>query len=301
VGTQRTAWHFFFAILLRKCGPSWIEVRDEVPLADERPRLDYLLLRKTSAAPADDSGRTLRRLWQYLGLLTIVELKSIGRPYRSGNLDRLWGYVHAYYADESVRPPCRADLRAVLVVPARSPALTADVDAMGLGWKDLGVGYWQLERGLFPLYVVEIDVVAEQEDDDLLRLFSHDKERTREAQQFWAEQVGTKEAGMAVQELEGYDEVMQKLLDSLPPEQRLAGLTPEQRLAGLAPEQRLAGLAPEQRLAGLDPEQRLAGLDPEQAILALPDEVLRGFSEKYLRTLSEATRAAIQKRLGRSF
>jgi hypothetical protein len=44
VGTQRTAWHFFFSILLRKCGPTWIEVRDEVPRADERPRLDYLLL-----------------------------------------------------------------------------------------------------------------------------------------------------------------------------------------------------------------------------------------------------------------
>jgi hypothetical protein len=124
-------------------------------------------------------------------------------------------------------------------------------------------------------------VVAEQEDDDLLRLFSHEKEHSREARLFWAEQVGTKEAGMSVQDLEGYEEVMQKLLDDLPPKTRLAGLSPEQRLAGLAPEQRLAGLA------------------PEQAILALPEEILRGFSEEYLRTLSEPTRTAIRKRLGR--
>jgi hypothetical protein len=46
-----------------------------------------------------------------------------------------------------------------------------------------------------------------------------------------------------------------EVLQSLPPEQRLAGLPPEQRLAGLPPEQRLAGLPPEERLAGLSAEQ----------------------------------------------
>ncbi len=77
---------------------------------------------------------------------------------------------------------------------------------------------------------------------------------------------------MSVEEMEEYEQVMLKLLDALPPEKRLLGLTPEQRLAGLA---------------------------PEQAILALPDEVLRGFSAEYLETLSEATRAAVRARLGR--
>jgi hypothetical protein len=186
-----------------------------------------------------------------------------------------------------------------LIVPARSRALAADVDAIGLRWKDLGAGYWQLEGGLFPLFVVELDVVAEQEQEDLVSLFSHHMQDTPRVRRFWMELVGTKEAGMSVQELEGYDEVLQHLLSRFTPEQRLAGLAPEQRLAGLAPEQRLAGLAPEQRLAGLAPEQRLAGLDPEQAILALPDEVLRGFSEDYLATLSAPTRAAIRARLGR--
>jgi hypothetical protein len=305
VGTQRTAWHFYLSILLRKRCPSWVEVHDEVTISDERPRLDYLLLRKIPAVAPEDRGRTLRGFWPHLGRWTIVEFKSIGRPYRRGDLDRLWGYLHQYYtslhADERVRPAHRDELRAALVVPARSPALSADVDAMRLQWEDLGAGYWRLEGGLFPLYVVEIDIVAEQEDDKLLRLFGHNAERSLEAGLFWAELVGTEEAGMSVQDLEGYEEVMEKMLAGLPPERRLriVKLTPEQRLAGLAPEQRLAGLAPEQRLAGLDPEQRLAGLDPEQAILALPDEILRGFSEEYLRTLSEPTRIAIRKRLGR--
>jgi hypothetical protein len=44
--------------------------------------------------------------------------------------------------------------------------------------------------------------------------------------QFWAEQVGTKEARMTVQELEEYYEVARKVFESFPPEKRLEGLTP---------------------------------------------------------------------------
>jgi hypothetical protein len=86
---------------------------------------------------------------------------------------------------------------------------------------------------------------------------------------------------MAVQELEGYDEVMQKLLETLSPEQRVAGLAPEQRLAGLAP------------------EQRMAGLTPEQILLTLPDAVLRSLSEEYIATLSQPTQDAIRARRGK--
>ncbi len=300
VSTQRTAWHFFFGLLLRNHGPSCFEVRDEVPLSEEPPRIDYLLLRKTASLSPDDPGETLLRLWPLLPLLSIVELKTIGRPYRAGNLDRLWSYVHAYYADESRRPEQRADLCAVLVVPNRTPTLDADLHAMGLSWEDLDGGYARVAGGLFVLYAVEIDVVMEHQGEDLVRCFGHGEQlRTDRAQRFWAELVGTVEANMDVRKLEGYEEVLQRFVKTLPPEQRLAGLAPEQRLAGLAPEQRLAGLAPEQRLAGLAPEQRLAGLAPEQIVLGLPDAMLRTLSAEFLATLSESARAAIRQRLGR--
>ncbi|MEZ4294314.1 MAG: hypothetical protein R3B70_05010 [Polyangiaceae bacterium] len=130
--------------------------------------------------------------------------------------------------------------------------------------------------------------MAEHEDDDLLRLFGHAEEQTLEAKRFWAEQVGSKEAKMAVQEMEGFDEVLEKFVAELPPEVRVAGLTPEQRLAGLAPEQRLAGLAP---------EQRMAGLPPEQVVLVLPDSILRALSPDLIAALPESTRAAIEARL----
>ena len=80
--------------------------------------------------------------------------------------------------------------------------------------------------GLFALYVVEIDVVGPVEEDDLLCSLGHGKPATAAVRRFWAELVGSREVQMTVQDMEGYDEVMEKLLSSLPPEQRLAGLAP---------------------------------------------------------------------------
>jgi hypothetical protein len=120
--------------------------------------------------------------------------------------------------------------------------------------------------------------VAEAEDDDLLRLFGHAELHTVEARRWLYDHVGAKEIAM---ELEGYEEVIQKLVSSLPPEQVLARYKPEQRLAGL------------------QPEQRLAGLQPEQVVLALPDEMLGALSDAYLASLPAPVRAAIRARIGR--
>jgi hypothetical protein len=102
------------------------------------------------------------------------------------------------------------------------------------------------------------------------------------------ELVASKEAAMNMQDMEGYKELMDKMLDTLPA---------EQVLSHYAPEQRLAGLPPEQRLAGLPPEQRLAGLDRDHQALALPVEVLRLLPEEYLRSLSPEVESEIRRRL----
>lgn len=232
----------------------------------------------------------------------MVEYKSAARPYRKGDLDRLLGYTHLYQAYNRGHGPLRkrADLGAVLVVPRRTPSLRTEAKEMGLTWVDLGGGYSRIEGAAFGLHVVETVVVADAERDDVLRSFGDPEVITQGARRFWAEVLGSQEAGMAMQDLEGYDELMKKLLASLPPEQVLAAYAPEQRVAGLAPEQVLGAYAPEQRVAGLPPEKRLAGLTEAQAVLALPDSMLRALSEEYLATLPKATRAAIQRRLGRA-
>jgi hypothetical protein len=118
------------------------------------------------------------------------------------------------------------------------------------------------------------------------------------ARRFWAEQVGTKEAMMALHDLEGYDEVVQKFLELIPPEQRLAGLAPEQAVLALHDLEGYDEVV-QKFLELIPPEQRLAGLAPEQAVLALPEEVLRALSDDFLENLPEPTRATIRRRLDR--
>jgi hypothetical protein len=141
---HRTAWHFLFVILLRKRGPRWLEVREEVPLSEEPLRLDYLLLRKNGVLQTDDVGETLRGLWPRLPKSTIAELKTLGRPYKPRGLDRLWSYLHLYFADQAREVKTAADLAGLLIVPSRTPTLFKDVKASGLEWHDLGSAPWRL-------------------------------------------------------------------------------------------------------------------------------------------------------------
>jgi hypothetical protein len=281
MGAKRTAWHFYFCLLLHRYAPRIFEIRDEVPLSAEPPRMDFLILRRFGELSAADPGETLVGLWPLLPRVTIAELKTVPGPYEKGNLDRLWMYCHGYFATHHKGLAGRDALCALLIVPSRTPTLDADADAMHLAWEDLGGGYWRVRGGMFPMFVAEIDVVADQPDEDLLGLYAHSAVRTPRAIKFWGELAGS-EANLEMTELEGYEEAIQKILNALPPELRLAGLPPEQRLAGLPP------------------EQRLAGLTTEQAVLAMPVDLLRVLPADYLATLPEATRAEIAKRLGRS-
>lgn len=282
MGSARTAWHMLLDRLLCQCRPPSFEVRSEVPLSAEPLRPDYLLLRRRAASTLDGGGKTLRRLWPWLPLDAVTEFKSTGRPYRSRNLHRLWSYLHIHFASQPERLLKCADLCGVLLVPSRTSPLDADVEAQGLSWSDLGGGYWQLEGGAFALYVAEIDIVAGAENDDLLTLFGHAKERTLVAERWLAEQVGTKEIAMALHDMEGFDEVIRKLLGKLPPEAVLSAYSPEQVLSAYSP------------------AQVLSAYSPEQVLPALPVEVLKGLSKAYLASLSEPTRAAIEARIAGS-
>ena len=124
-------------------------------------------------------------------------------------------------------------------------------------------------------------MVALVEGDDLLSFFGHGRPHTEEAQRWLSEQVGSEKVKMALSQMEGFDEVMKKVLDMMPPEQVLSTY------------------APEQRVAGLSPEQRVAGLPAEQVLPALPEEILRALPEEYIASLPEPTRSTVRARLRR--
>jgi hypothetical protein len=109
---------------------------------------------------------------------------------------------------------------------------------------------------------VVTDEVTETERDDYLRLFSHRPAQPGEAARWlkqWMRDTRMKQPD--IEELPGYEEMFQKLVEAMPVEKRLAGLA------------------------------------PEQVILALPVEVLRMLSEEHLRSLPADVQETIKKRL----
>jgi hypothetical protein len=292
-------WHLAFVNLIQRRAPPNFEVQSEVRLTIEPQRADILLLRRIGAERQDHEARVLRMLWPRLGLVTILEYKSpVDSAFRPGDLLRLVGYGVLYHTAHLHDLAEREDLTLVLVVASVTPTLLQEIKGMGWTLTSLGGGYARIEGVMYTAYVVVTDEVTEAERDEYLRLFSRRPASPGEAAQ-WLQQWmrDTKMKQPNIEELPGYEEMFQKLVEAMPLEKRLAGLAAEQVLGAFAPEQRLAGLAPEQRLAGLAPEQRLAGLAPEQVILALPLEVLRALPEDFLRSLPTEIQAQVRQRL----
>jgi hypothetical protein len=274
-------------------------VQSEVRLTIEPQRADILLLRRTGAERQDHQARVLRSLWPRLGLVTVLEYKSpVDSAFRPGDLLRLVGYGVLYHTAHLHELPKREDLTLALVVASVTPTLLQEIERMGWTLTSLGGGYARIDGMMYTAYVVVTDEVTEAERDEYLRLFSHRPASPGEAAQWlqqWMRDTKMKQPNM--EELPGYEEMFQKLVEAMPLEKRLAGLAPEQVLGAFAPEQRLSGLAPEQVLGAFAPEQRLAGLAPEQVVLALPLELLRALPEEYLRSLPVEIQEQARKRL----
>jgi len=299
---QVTLWHESFAdcVVLRK--PSGFEARPEVQLSRRPRRVDLLLLRRQGEGEHHDhDGRILRGLWPYLARVTILELKSPVRGFRRSDLIRLSSYGAQYHADHAEELESPAALTLVLVVPRLEHALEAEIAHLGWRLEPLGNGYAQLRGAWYTTFVVVTNEVADSEHDDFLRIFSDHELETAEAYHWLEHWLVDREPTDHTTPRKGYEEMIDKLLHKLPPERVMRVYKRRDELARLLnAEERLAGLAPEERLAGLAPEERLAGLAPEEQILALSDEVLRGFTDEYIRSLPHPVQTKIRKRLGTS-
>jgi hypothetical protein len=298
MGTERTAWHYFLGVLLQERKPSWAEVQVEVTLTQERQRLDYLLLRRTKRGNRKDRGGTLRDLWPLLPQEAVAEFKSASRGYRERGLHKLLGYGFQHFAERGTLRSL-ADLCLVLLLGERNKPLADDLTSLGMTEAPLAPGITRASPSPVQLLLVDFGSVAKAWPEDPVSLYAPDASVSDDARRWWYDHFGrTGSDPMKPQELQEYRLLLQRFLDTLPPEQRLAGLQPEQRLAGLQPEQRLAGLLPEQRLAGLLPEQRLAGLTLAEQLLALPTEVLALLPESFLASQPPEVQATLRARRG---
>jgi hypothetical protein len=147
------------------------------------------------------------------------------------------------------------------VLPSITPTVRDDIARMGWKLVPLGDGYSRLDGAEYAILVAAIDEVSEAEKDEFLELFSR-RPFHEGAAVHWLEQWMTeKTMKRNARKIAGYDEMFQKLA------------------------------------ATVAPEKRLAGLSPEQTVLALPPEILRGFSDDFLRTLPADVQKEIKKRL----
>ena len=175
-------WSLGFLRLLRERAPSGISLELDAGLTVDPPRADTLLLRRDDAhlRAGEAGGRVLRRLWPLLGATALVQYhRPSAAAYRWGDLIRLWRQGIRYQAMHDLTE--RAALSLVLVV-ASAPAALRD-EILRMSWKlvPLGDGYTRIDNAVYPTYLVETDQVADAEQDDLLRIFSHHPLSTPEA------------------------------------------------------------------------------------------------------------------------
>lgn len=278
---QSSLWHEGFYACIVERAPPGFDAISEYQLSLRPRRADLLLLRRAQEPRRDAEARILRGLWPLLSQATLIELKSPTRGFRRAELLRLMGYGLQYHERHVEQLAHARDLTLVLVTPCPGQALADELRSLDCRLAPLGNGYATVLGFPYTIYVVFTDEVAEAEQDDFLRIFSHHAVQTREARHWLESWITEKKSMPNAREREGLDEMLEKLLRSLPPEEVMRHYKPEERLAGLAPEERLAGLA------------------PEEQILALSDEVLRSLSEAYVRTLPKRVQQAIRKRLGK--
>ena len=286
MGSVRTIWHVMFGDLLDEEKPPLFELKREAPLAGEPQRADYLLLRRLGHG-ADDQAGVLRRLWSNIRTDALVELKSPARLVERGDLMRLVGYgcqyavkerTHIVKGEQVGRFSELDDLLLVLATPRMTPNLMAEINFLpGVSLSSSVNGYARLHGLYFPALVILLEEVSKAEQDEVLALFGDNEPWSLEAGQWldahlWGAKSERKDINM--ENLEGYKDMIQRMLKKSPTSYRLLGLEPEEipkLLAELPPEQRLAEIPPEQLpklLAGLSSEQILKMLEQ------LPAELL---------------------------
>lgn len=258
-------WHLAFANLIEQRAPPNFEVQSEVRLSIEPQRADLLLLRRLGTERRDHDARVLLDIWPRLSKVTVAEFKSPSKSsFRHGDLVRLWSYGSVYQTAHITEVPLRSDLTLLLVIPSLIPTLLEEIAAMGWELCDLGRGYRRIDGAVYDLYVAVTDEVAEAERDEFLRIFSHKPVTDPAISRWFRHWIAERNMTQNVKDIPGFEEMWQKLLDDLTPEQRLRGLSLTQQL------------------------------------LALPDEVLRELSDAYVSTLPPEGQKAIRQRLGRS-
>jgi len=278
-----TAWHPVLVVLLEHVLPGgWYQCLSELQLAREPLRIDVVIVRR-SRPGAPPAPRLLTSVVGELAEHTLVHFKGPTDELERDDARMLFAYALQYLVVAELADPALVALR--VVTPHMTPRFVEALRSLGCELTTTGAGTHEGRLGVFPLRVIETVSVNARAGEHLLYTMTPGMLAdpggipglsTEEVEVFWAlrehvEQLRHPLPGVRRRHMKDENKVVESF---------------EQALVRL--------------VARLPPEQRLTDLTEAQAVLALPDATLRGLSDEYLATLPPETRAAIQKRIGKT-
>lgn len=276
--TSATAWHPMLVKLFDQFLPGGWKLSAEFLLNRLPQRVDIVVIRLDGTPTT--KARKIRSVFEHLRKHTLVEFKGPTDDLEAIDVLTLLAYACQYMAMHRIYEP--DDMRLMVVADRIPPSFIQQVERMAGKFVAVGNGLWRGHIAGLSLHGVELrEAHKAAPSERLLYVFSKaflkepaaieplDKDEL-EMYRLLSQQVvqfRRQRATMALRDVDlaekCFEEVVEKFLQGLPPEQRLAGLTPEQVLAHYTPERLFASLTPEQRFAGLTPEQIAAALTPE--------------------------------------
>ena len=212
MGEQRTAWHPGFAAYVESETPPGVVVEAEVVLAQQQ-RADLILVRREG--PTSPPSGPLRRLWEVLPRLALIEYKSrSGRP-RPGDLHQLLGYGHILARSRFDELSRVADLGLVLAAPELSEVVKKDLARFGVAAEALGGGLYGVEGLGFPTWVLSLNEMSTATGRGVLGFFGSQRVESLDVQsRGWLRRyyhVGNIDS---IKELPDFDEMDEELARS---------------------------------------------------------------------------------------
>ena len=158
MGDKRTAWHRGFADYIESEKLPGVVIEREVVLAEQQ-RADLILIRR----PVVQTPPTgpLRRFWEILPPMALIEYKSRSRRPRPGDLHQLLGYGHILARNRFDEVPQLDRLGLILAAPGLSDVLKRDLERFEVKAEPLGDGLYAVPGLGFPTWILSLDEMSD--------------------------------------------------------------------------------------------------------------------------------------------
>ena len=247
-------WHRLFAIGLTDllAGTAW-EVVMELDLSVKQQLLDIVVVRRGEGPQPIELPDGLGPLADH----NLVTYKSLREPLDGWALKELVGHSVNYrkQVSPSLDRLMPEDSFRLFAVCTRFPEKLASQ----IAWQEVGPGMYDVPWGTDTIRVLVLNEVPVEDQNAIWNLFSAERKRIEFGAARYRDRPSDassllkllylnyqKEGIMPYSTKDFWRDLTKAHLDSLSPDERLAGMSPDERLAGMSPDELLAAMPMEQ-------------------------------------------------------